>query len=880
VADHDAARGARSPRQKSPWPGRIVIVLLFLIAAASVSAALILADGGAHTASLALAHRAKAANDAGDHPKALLWALTGLPQPGELWPPDSDQARAQMVRAYANVERPRILEGKPGMVLAASFSPDGKTVVTASYDGTAKLWEAQTGKLRKTLSGHVLPVNNAVFDQAGRRVATTSGGITRIWDVRTGELSAVLEKHALAVFDVAFRSGGTQVMRVSYDGTAKLWDAQSGDLVRTLKLQAEPFEATDDPDEPFLRAMTEHHVSTASFSPDGTRLATGHSDGHVRIWQTGTGKLEHTLSGFEYKVVKAVFSPSGAHVAAAGWDPAMNRLGKAHLWDAGTGELVCELEGYGGPIVDVAFGGGRLVTTGANGQARIWDPESCKPFRTLAGPQPPGRPANYGLWGVQAQFSPDRTRLLTLSASRLARLWDVRSGMLLETYAGHRHLVLTANFSPEGGRLFTASVDGTARIWDTEPVNSLNVLKGHGAAEVDQLEFDPSGNHLLTAAKDGSVRLWDARTGALLHVLPGHDDSVRSAAFDGAGTRAVTASSDGAVHVWEVESGERLQTLKEEDRKPWRAVLDDTGNRALVTWSGPARYFASLWDVDEGRQLNSFTLPDGIGAPGKAVFSPQGPRVFTYQTVENVAALWDAETGEAVRRFKIPEISMESGIFSRTGTHLVTAGENNTAHIWDAGTGEPVMSLQLSGDFVEFRTLDWKRKRLIVERLGSEVAVWDLETGKLRSVVRDHILGSNFWHTAFAGSVAYLFSADSVARIWDVRTGTPLADFTVGPDRVRKAVIDDQGTRIAVVSRDNEIRLWEVPPIFRAGPESQVKIACALARQIGVTEFDNEDMREPILRGRSRNPCRRPGPLSRAWWVKQAEAVRDWVPAR
>ena len=177
-----------------------------------------------------LADRASQASGDGDAATAMLLALEALPdtRSGKQRPPVAE-AEAALFKAYRALRESIVLKGHTGPLWSASFAPDGKRLLTASEDGTARLWDAQTGAPLKALSGHRRPVRFAAFSRDGRLVVTTSLDRTaRVWDAETGEAVAVLEGHGDTVSRAAFSPDGRLVATASADDTARVWEAASG----------------------------------------------------------------------------------------------------------------------------------------------------------------------------------------------------------------------------------------------------------------------------------------------------------------------------------------------------------------------------------------------------------------------------------------------------------------------------------------------------------------------------------------------------------------------------------------------------------------------------------------------------------------------------
>jgi len=116
------------------------------------------------------------------------------------------------------------LSGHTGLVNSAAFSPNGDRIVTASFDNTARLWDARTGAVLATLSGHTDRVVSAVFSPDGASVVTASADKTaRVWDSKTGAILAALSGHADWVNSAAFSPDGSRVVTASLDRTARIW---------------------------------------------------------------------------------------------------------------------------------------------------------------------------------------------------------------------------------------------------------------------------------------------------------------------------------------------------------------------------------------------------------------------------------------------------------------------------------------------------------------------------------------------------------------------------------------------------------------------------------------------------------------------------------
>ena len=217
-----------------------------------------------------------------------------------LWEKDDTQAEVldALMKTLYSIREHNTLSGHQESVYSVSWSPDGQTLASASYDKTVKLWSKQ-GKLLQTLTGHQEPVYSVSWSPDGQTLASASGDKTvKLWS-KQGKLLQTLTGHQESVGSVSWSPDGQTLASASYDKTVKLWSKQ-GKLLQTLTGHQEP-------------------VESVSWSPDGQTLASASDDKTVKLWSK-QGKLLQTLTGHQEPVNSVSWSPDGQTLASASYD--------------------------------------------------------------------------------------------------------------------------------------------------------------------------------------------------------------------------------------------------------------------------------------------------------------------------------------------------------------------------------------------------------------------------------------------------------------------------------------------------------------------------------------------------------------------------------
>jgi WD40 repeat protein len=622
--------------------------------------------------------------------------------------PEAEEALHQAVK------RSRVVLTVPqGGGLAVSA--DGTRFGTTGQDGTATVWETDTGEPLLTLRGHLRAVNGIAFSPNGSRLATTGeDGTVRVWDAVSGRRIHVLGGHEGVASSPAFSPDGRWLATTGND-TMRIWDVATGREEMALA-------------GPQGKACACDLIPTLAFSPDGTQLASSTREGTAGISDVATGKTEVVLAGRLWEVTQVAFSPDGSRIATASYD------GTARIWDAESGEPLTTFSGHTGDVLAVAFSpdGTRIATGGSDATARVWDASTGDQQLTLAG-------HTAGIEHVA--FTSDGDRLLTGGTDGTTRLWDVslEGGRDWLTVPGPYNRLGAVAFSPDGTRFAVPGQIRGVAIRDVDTGAKLAMLEGHDAT-IARVAFSPDGSRLAAAAGSGAtestanrtVPIWDVNTGGLVMTLTGHDDEVSAVAYSPDGGRLATGSWDGSVRVWDAATGRQQGLL--EVGSPAYAVSFSPDGRFLVT-ADDEDEVVTVWDADALEKLSELRghtswIQDAAFGPDSRLVTASG---------DGSARIWDTESGRELMTLRGHSGAVFDAAFSSDGARVATASDDGTAKLWNAATGREVLTLFGHGRIVNSVAFSPDGRLLATVSGDGTVALHLLPIDELRELARERV---------------------------------------------------------------------------------------------------------------------------------------------
>ena len=741
-------------------------------------------------------------------------------------------------------EEEHILPSPKNEVLSVAFSPESNIIAGGKADNTIQLWanwNSYDGSHDKhILKGHGGSVTSVVFSPDCKILASGSkDGTIRLWEIvckesrahTSGEQEIVSISHKStlehsSVTSVVFSPDGNMLASGSKDGTIRLWESETrfGQNRRITIL------------DPRTDVKSETAVTSATFSPNGSKLASGYNNGAIHLWNIKNlhNKSIVTLEKHTDSVQSLDFSSDGRTLASGSKDKTIC------IWDANAAEHLTILKKHTDIIFSVVFQSKQLVSESSDGTIRFWNTETGENEKTLVG----GYIGNI----ESVVLSPDGQTLASIGKrgwdNTNIYLWDVNTGKIKNTIPTKVADFGSVYFTPDSQTFIGRSEDNQRYTNNKETIHLWDVNTGEMKKKIENLgpdRFSPDGRILI----DSNGTFWDVNTGEQKASIKKKIESVRfspdSKTFvtietqkneESYGYARSGVSSDKGIHLWDTNTGELKHSISNE-KETFESVRFSPDSKTLVT-------IGTQEEVDR----YGYTRP-GVSS-GKKI------------------SLWNIDTGERkhsisneMSTFKSVRFSPDSKILVTIGTQKKedpyvhsrsreSRGEN--INLWDIETGKQqcfIPDEEATFNLVRFSP----DSKTLVGTTASKIYFFDIEIGKFRTTTPAKSI-SNVESIAFSRDSRLLLSIStneindtddsdtkenktSTFCFWDVEKGEPTPKLKEMTNNIESIVFNSDKTKFVSVHSDKLLRLWDVntgkhQSTFEGAQEDIVSVAFSL----------------------------------------------------
>lgn len=375
------------------------------------------------------------------------------------------------------------LEGNPD-ALSVPEDPEATAVLMGANGGLAEaiapVNSLDNSTPVKVDSGKISPSSRLRNRQLSPAIAVN--------DIK---LSNTLTGHSQDVRSVAVSPDGRAIASGSFDGTIKIWNLETGALIRTLTGHSDAGEM----------------VSSVAIAPNGTLLASSSNGygGTIKIWNLATGELLYTIAGTSLGISSIAISPDSQLLASG------SEEGDIYLWNLESGEAIGTFSGHLGTVFSVVFSpdGQTLASGSQDGSIKLWAVASQPTESGLAQTENQQLSGHVGTV-FSVAFSPNGKMLASGSSDNTIKLWDLSKGQEIKSFSGHAGTMFSVAFSPDGNTIAGGTLTGRIKLWNLASGELVETLSGH-SRWVESIVFSPDGYRLASGSGDRTIRIWGIR---------------------------------------------------------------------------------------------------------------------------------------------------------------------------------------------------------------------------------------------------------------------------------------------------------------------------------------------------------------------------------
>lgn len=576
-----------------------------------------------------------------------LLALEALPtnieEPERPYVPEAELA---LRKSCSN--RSAVIHGHSSGCLFASFSPDGRFIVSGSADKTARIWNVSDCRQLSVLN-HTESVDFACFNVNGQHIVTTSEWEKpiNIWDSQTGQRLRVIEGHGDGVLSAIYTHDNKWIISASRDKTIRKWNAKTYKEELRIEVEKEGFR-------------------WAFPSPNGKFIISSGLDLAVRVWNADTGEQIKYLCSSKFESPYAIYSPDGKFIATAVGTHAI-------IWDANSFLKLLDIEVSEYSVNMLAFSpdGSKLATISGDKVIGIWDARVYHPIRSVRG-QLIQKFQGHTMGIFSCQFSPDGKSLVTASWDKTIRIWDIDDHIVFH-YDENNCAFSYAEFSPNNKLAAVVYNDNVIRLYEVNGFVQKGALIGH----IDLpkfVHFSSDGKSLVSSSADNSVRVWDINKRICIKVF-NFDKNLSEARFS-PNDDILVISDYKHIYLYNTKNWSLLHDIE---------ISGFLGSQ-FITFCPDGNKFATslgagirIYDVNTGAEVKSVNVhPLDVSM---LRFNANGDYLYfvSFHTLCRI----DTETMTKIEKFEGHSENIRTFTFSSDQHFVATAAYDKTLRIWD-----------------------------------------------------------------------------------------------------------------------------------------------------------------------------------------------------
>ncbi|HCS21055.1 MAG TPA: hypothetical protein DIW47_10940 [Bacteroidetes bacterium] len=668
--------------------------------------------------------------------------------------------------AFAQTARLALPIAHTGEVNSVCYSREGKYLLTASADGTVKIFLAENGNELVSFTEMNAPITMAVFSPDARQVLVCYLGNALILDVQSGKRLHTLSGHTANINHVSFSDDGLYCLTACDDKVVRVFDPKTGVLIHALDDHREA-------------------VKYAEFSPNGKLLVTAAWDRTALLYDLSKGKILHVLEGHQGNLNTAHFSSDGSKVITSSWDYTTK------LFDANNGSLLLSFEGHGKTVQDALLtpDGKLLVSTCMDGSTRIFDAQNGRLLQSFI---------HSGI-GSCIRLSANGNYVLSGDKNGECLLIDLPALQLKKRWQAHRAGIKSIAAHPGRSLFFTASNDYTLHAYDSLGSHILSI-EGHTEPIAD-FEFSADGKWMAAIYQDSILRVISVESGKeQSRFLPG--GIIHSLSFHPHSTLLALAGKEGKLEVYDIRNGNKLLQVTVSKVAVRKVQWNNNGEQLLISGD---EGLAQVISYHTGKVIHN--LQGHRGAILDTDISNQGLYAIT-AGYDSTVRMFDLNTGKVLFTYDGFRRKISHARFSSEGLYFIYC-EGSTLYLHETATGKLLHVMNEHAWFVHDVIFSPDSRYLLSAGADYQAILYDVKSGKPKYKMDGN--GAPVYSVSFnlTGSYFALAGGDQLVRVFETNSGKEKHVLQGHFAPLRKVAFTPDGQRLLSIGRGHQAVLWD-----------------------------------------------------------------------
>ncbi len=587
--------------------------------------------------------------------------------------------------------------GHSSAVSSIVITPDGKNIISGSFDQTIKIWDFETGDLIKTLDGHAGLIYSVILAPDGKHLLSGSMDV-KIWNLETGQKVKDfrgLEDSNCYMKPLSITPDGKYVICSFQDdetstSSIQIWYYITGTFIRKINTEVYNLTITSNkkyiisaPDEggtisiwdfksgKLINELSGHRSSIRGLvvTPDNKYLVSGSKDKTIKIWNLSTGSLIKTLYGHKEGLESVILSPDGKYIISYTGRDTSQKNSEIIIWKFDTGQIIQTIEHKGDPIYSIAItlDGNYIVCGTDKGQIRIWKLSSGDLIRIIKGYQ-------KHKYIIDCIGVMDESKVIfTFSHDKLIRTLNLDSGKIVKTWEErHKKFKISLN----GCYMISVTTDNTIKIWDLLKSKLMHLIGGK-RKYYGSLVISPSSKYLLCRSSNpNSIEIIDINSEKTIKKITRLTNSTNCAFFSDE-RYFISCGYEKELEVWDLFRGELVKTL-EGTSKGMDLIAISPNDKYIIGNLEENKIY--VWEAKSGKLIIIFEGHEPHILE-ELIFSPNG-KYFASASRDNSIRVWNIEDNCCYGPFYHHSDVITISFIPKT--NFIVAGDNSSDIIvWD-----------------------------------------------------------------------------------------------------------------------------------------------------------------------------------------------------